>query len=60
MEEMLMRLADYGALGIIVGFLLWQNSRINAKLVQIIEDNTAALSELKGIIKRSVERHKDP
>ena len=58
MEDILPRLADFGALGLIAAFLLWQNSKINASLMKIIADNTMALVELKSIIENCFKKDK--
>lgn len=59
MDELLKQLGSYGALGIIVAVLFWQMSKLQGKLLEIIEKNTKAFDELKGIIEKCQLIHKE-
>lgn len=58
MEEMTSLLANYGPLGIIAGLLFWQMSKLQTKLLEIIETNTKAFLELKSVIDKCQVMHK--
>lgn len=59
MDELLKQLGSYGALGIIVAVLFWQMSKLQGKLLEIIEKNTKAFDELKSIIEKCQLIHKE-
>lgn len=60
MDLLLQALADWGPASIIIAILMWQNNRIVNRLFNVIENNTAVLTELKTIIDNRVERrHND-
>lgn len=59
MEEILKLLSQYGPVGIICGWALFQMNKTQTKLLEIIEKNTRAFDELKGIIEKCQVIHKD-
>ncbi len=53
-------LLDFGVLGIICAYFLYQSSLDKKKLFEIIEKNTKAFEELKGVIEKcQLTHHKD-
>ena len=50
MEEIIKELAEYGIIGILIGWLIWKDTRLTLRLFKVIENNTTAMSELKVII----------
>lgn len=51
MEESLLKpLLDMGAIGILAGVLLYQVLYLQKRIVSIIENNTKAFFDLKGVI----------
>lgn len=50
MEKMFADLIQYGALGIVAGVSLWHNFKIQDKLLNIIKENTEALTKLSVLI----------
>ena len=59
MESLLEKFADYGIMGLIVGVLFFQMSRLQSKLLDIIEKNTRAFDELRAIIDKCQIMHND-
>lgn len=59
MEELLAKFADYGIMGLMVGVLFFQMSKLQNKLLEIIEKNTKAFDDLKSIIEKCQVIHKD-
>jgi len=51
-------LGQLGGVGIVAAILLWQNSKMQEKLFNVIESNTKVITELKEVIENSVERRK--
>lgn len=47
MEEQLIKLADFGTVGIIAAVLIYDVFYLQKKLIQIIENNTQAITSLK-------------
>ena len=43
-------IAEYGALGTILAFVLWTNYKLTNRLFKVIENNTSAFTELKNSI----------
>lgn len=50
MESLLSSLGQYGALGVITGFVLWQSYQLQVKILKVITDNTMALTKLSTLI----------
>lgn len=59
MEEILSQLAQYGPIGVVAAYGLWQMNKTQSKLIDIIEKNTQAFQELKDIIDKCQTIHKD-
>lgn len=59
MEELIAKFGDYGVLGIVAGILFFQMSRLQNKLLEIIEKNTKAFEELRAMIDKCQLMHKD-
>jgi hypothetical protein len=47
MESILLKVADFGALAAIAGALLYDVFFLQRKLIQIIENNTKAMTDLR-------------
>lgn len=47
MEQLLIKLADVGSVGVIAGVLIYDVFYLQKKLIQIIENNTQAVTALK-------------
>jgi len=47
MEAVILRLADFGTVGIIAAVLIYDVFYLQKKLIQIIENNTHAVTALK-------------
>jgi hypothetical protein len=52
MEALLMKLVDFGAVGIIAALAIWQVFYLSRRMMSIIENNTRAMTELKETIQR--------
>jgi hypothetical protein len=48
MDTLLSRLVDFGSLGIIAAIMIYDVFYLQKKLIQIIENNTKAMSDLKN------------
>jgi hypothetical protein len=59
MDAMIKELMQYGVLGVVVAVLFFQQYKLQSKLIEIIEKNTKAFDELKGIIEKCQLVHKD-
>ena len=59
MEPLLEKFGDYGVMGLVAAVLFFQMSRLQNKLLEIIEKNTRAFDELKAIIAQCQNLHKD-
>jgi hypothetical protein len=59
MEQLLKELAGYGFQGILIALLLWNAFYTQKKVFSIIERNTQAFQELKDIIARCQDIHKE-
>lgn len=46
-----MKLADFGAVGIIAALAIWQVFYLSRRMMNIIENNTKAMVELRETIK---------
>lgn len=46
------RLSDYGALGIIAAFLIYEVTYLQKKIFSVIENNTAALNKFASIVEK--------
>ncbi len=57
LQEALKQLANYGPLGIILVYFVYQTSKLQTKLIEIIENNTKAVQELKDIIDKCQTIH---
>ena len=57
MDEVLKILAQYGAAGAIVAVLLYMIYTMQGKLFSVIENNTKALEQLRGIIEKCQLTH---
>ena len=55
MEQLLSKLCEFGAVGIVAAVCLWQYIGVTNKLLGVIEANTRAMVELKEIIKNKVQ-----
>lgn len=55
MEDFITKFGDFGALGVVAGVLFFLMSRLQNKLIDIIEKNTKAFEELRAIIDRLVD-----
>jgi hypothetical protein len=51
METLLMKLADFGAVGIIAALAIWQVFYLSRRMMGIIENNTKAMTELKDAVR---------
>lgn len=51
-EQLIRRLADFGAVGIIAAIALWQVFALSKRLFSVIENNTRVMTELKVIIEQ--------
>jgi hypothetical protein len=49
---------NFGAMGIVAGIMIWHNIKTVAKLVQIIETNTKAMTEMKDVIEHLCDKIK--
>ena len=62
MEDLLGKLADFGAMGIVAGVVMYQLFRTNNKIIDgvkaSVDNNTKALGELKDIIRDCQTIHK--
>lgn len=57
MEEGLLNLlSSFGGYAVIAGVLLWQNTRTTDKMTEIIETNTRAMTEMKNVISKMIDR----
>lgn len=59
MEDLLTKFGDYGVLGLVAGILFFQMSRLQNRLLDIIEKNTKAFEELRAIIDKCQFTHRD-
>lgn len=57
MDEIIKNLGDLGLAGAIIAVLLYQVLYLQKKLISIIESNTSAFQELKGVIKECQTIH---
>lgn len=48
MDALIMKLADFGAIGVLAALLLYNTFYLQKKIIQIIENNTKAMTELKN------------
>lgn len=48
MDQVLLKLADLGSIGIIAAVMIYDVFYLQKKLIQIIENNTKAMIELKS------------
>jgi hypothetical protein len=55
--ELVKEFGQFGAMGLVAAVLFWQISRLQDKLIQIIERNTTAFQELKSIIEKCQFSH---
>jgi len=58
MEEMIKMLTNFGGMGVVAGILFWQMSKLQSRLLDIIEKNTRAFEELKAVIDKCQIYHK--
>jgi len=58
MDQLLLKLADLGIVGIVAAILLYDVFFLQKKIIQIIENNTKAMSELQSYCSSRVERHR--
>lgn len=58
-QETLKQLANYGPIGIILVYFVWQDNKTKAKLIEIIENNTKVIQELKDIIDKCQTIHRN-
>lgn len=58
MDEIMSILTNYGPLGVIAALLFFQMSKLQTKLLDIIETNTKAFLELKNVIDKCQVMHK--
>jgi len=50
MEYLLKPLLEYGSMGIVLAVMLFFNYRLTTKLFTVIENNTKALADFKGVL----------
>ena len=53
-NEILTKIGEYGVLGLVLMYALWDNFKMKSKLFKIIENNTKALTELKIFIENKI------
>jgi len=51
MDTVLAKLADFGAVGIIADLAIWQVFYLSRRMMDIIENNTKAMTELKDAVR---------
>jgi len=49
---------NFGAMGIVAAVMIWVNVKTVNKLVQIIETNTKAMTEMRDMIQRLLDKIK--
>lgn len=52
MESLITSLGNLGGMGVVAGILFWQMTKLQNKLIDIIEKNTQAFIELKETIEK--------
>ncbi|MGB7569582.1 MAG: hypothetical protein WBM07_17090 [Chitinivibrionales bacterium] len=57
MEQFLLSLTQYGALGIVAGASLYSFIKLSNRLLGVIESNTRAMERLSGIIDTCQKLH---
>jgi hypothetical protein len=60
MDELLTKLTNFGAIGIICAVLIYNVYFLQKKVISIIENNTKALEQLKSIIEQRMARRERP
>ena len=58
MEDLLLKFANYGPTGLIAALLFYQMVKLQNKLVEIVENNTKAVQQLRDIIDKCQIVHK--
>lgn len=56
MEPLVSNLTQFGAVGIIAAIAIWQVHYLTKKMLDVIENNTRAMTELKDTIQNSLRR----
>ena len=50
LKDLIPLLGNWGAMGVLLAVLLWQNNKMQTKLFDVIEKNTIAMDALKASI----------
>jgi len=50
-DQIFLELADYGIIGLLIGWLIWKDTKLTARIFKVIENNTKAFIELKNEIR---------
>lgn len=55
MDAILSRLADFGAIGVVLAIMIYDVFYLQKKLITIIENNTKAMTDLKNFCSNKKE-----
>jgi hypothetical protein len=59
LKEIVTLLGNWGAMGVLLAVLLWERSKLEGKLLDIVQANTKAFEELKSMIEKCQLTHKN-
>jgi len=50
MEYLIKEFAEYGIIGVLIGWLLWKDLKVTNRIFKVIENNTEAMTGLRDKI----------